>query len=165
MSWRVYSFSDIKFVINHPQYGAYTINNQGVGEVGIDWSNDNSAHNVAADGFTMISKVKTENGIMAISCQQVSLLNDYLWGLFNTLSAPNAPSSLWAAANVYISEAGEGTNNITLAGVSFQKRPSLPFKAQGEMVTWNMMFAQGNRLGSVLAQINTNPNIDVNNTI
>lgn len=155
MAFKVYSFSNTKFTINHPQFGAYTMNGQGVGEAGVEWANDNSAHNVAADGYTMISKIRTDNGTLTVTCQQVSALNDYLQGMFNALNDPASPSQLWAAANVLISESGVGANNITLTGVSFQKRAGRPFKAQGDMVTWNLMFAEGHALGSLIAQVVT----------
>lgn len=163
MSYTTYSFNDIKMVISHPAYPAYTVNGQGIGEVGISWQNDNTAHDVAADGKVMVSKIVANNGSIAITMQQTSQMHQWMKGLFNTLK--NAPSQLWAAGRIDISSPDGIGDNIQLTGVSFTKRSDQPFQAQGQMVTWNLMFAKGETNGSVLAAISQTVSAQIINNI
>lgn len=158
-----YSFSDIKMVISHPAYPAYTVNGNGVGEINIEYANDNTTQDLAADGTVMISKIEANNGTVTISMQQTSPMHQWMKGFFNALRSQ--PTNMWAKANINVSSPAGGFDNIALSGVSFQKRAAQPYQAQGQMVTWSFMFANGQTIGSTLAAINLNTSATILNNL
>lgn len=163
MAITTYSFNDIKAVFSHPAYPAFTINGQGVGEIHIAYANDNTAHELAADGSVMISKIRADNGNFTISMQQTSTMHQWMKGLFNQLMT--SPTNLWAAINITISSPSGGFDNIQLTGVSFSKRSDQPYQQQGQLVTWSFMAANIQTIGSTLAAINLNTSAVLNNNI
>ena len=150
MSYTTYSFSQVNVVLATSGYPAYTVNGQGVGEIAIANANDNTSHDLAADGNVMVSKIKAQNGNLSITVQQTSALHGWLKGLYNYLTSPNTPASAWAAMGVSIT----GIDNITLTGVSFQKIADQPYQAQGQRVTWMFMYANRADMGTIQAAIN-----------
>lgn len=135
---RPYSFSDIDFTIMHPAVGQYSLQGKGLGSVTITDSTDKSASDVAADGNTMISKIKNNAGALAVSVQQNSDLDKWLLNLFNYLQA--APSDEWALTRVNIrAPKMKETHNCT--GVAPLKRPDRGYAAQGAQLTWNFLVA------------------------
>jgi len=93
---------------------------------------------VAADGHVMVSKIKAGNGTAQTAVQQTSAANNYLRKWYNYITT--APSSEWARAQLLIKAPNE---TITMTGVSPQKRPDRAYQAQGQQVTWGIMFADG----------------------
>lgn len=166
MATTTYSFSDVKIVLQFPGYPSYTVNGQGTGDISITYANDNSAHNLAADGSVMVSRIRAENGAMSLNVQQTSPLHNWLKGVFNYLNNPQTASALWASGVVTVSSPNGGFENINLTGVSFTKRADQPYQQQGQMVTWNFMYANGQTVGTTIA--NTFQNVAgniVNNNI
>lgn len=157
----VYSFSNINMVINPPGLPSYSVNGKGVGEIAIAWANDNTTHDLAADGTVMISKVLADNGTIAITIQQTSLMHQYLMDVFNRLMANSAPA--WAGMTISVSALSGGYENLVMTGVSFTKRADQPFQQQGQRVTWNFMAASISSKGSltpaVPAQLNVSATI------
>ncbi len=149
----VYSFSNIHMVINPPGFQSYVVNGQGVGEIAISWANDNTVHDLAADGKVMVSKVQADNGTVALTIQQTSPLHQYLKGVFNQLMAQNPV--FWAGITILISSPNGGFDALTLTGVSFQKRSDQPYQQQGQRVTWNFMAADIQTVGSIQAGLQT----------
>lgn len=154
MTTTTYSFSDIRAVIQFPGLPAYTINGQGANEMSVSYANDNSSHDVAADGSVMVSKIKADNGQIALTLQQTSPLHHWLKNAFNFLRAADA--SVWAAGSIDIQSQLNTYDTGYFAGVSFLKRADQPFQAQGQNVTWTFMFAEGAPLGSSVPAISTN---------
>ena len=70
MATTTYSFSDVSLVLSHPSVGKCTITGEGVGSVTVSRANDNTQHDVAADGSVMVSKIHTKNGTIAIAIQR-----------------------------------------------------------------------------------------------
>ena len=157
MATTTYSFSDVKAVLSFPGYPAYTINGQGLGEITISYINDNTVHDLAADGSVMVSKIKADNATVAINMQQTSPLHQWFKGLFNYLQV--APTVNWASGRVTISSPAGGFNNINLTGVSITKRADQPFQQQGQMITWNLMAANGQTIGSTQATLSVGATI------
>lgn len=165
MTTTVYSFSDVNMVIIPPGVSSYVVNGKGIGEVAVNWANDNTVHDLAADGSVMVSKIKADNGTIAITMQQTSILHQYLKDTFNKLMNSDVPA-LWAATTITISSLTGTFHNIIATGVSFTKRGDQPFQQQGQRITWNFMVANlqtygtlGNAItsnASVLAQIVNN---------
>ena len=135
-----YSFQDVNITISHALAGQYIANGEGIGSIGFNPTNDRTAHDVAADGTVMVSKIKAKNGTVAISIQQTSPLNKWLLKLFNLLSADSTSPQNWAGIKIVTRSPNMG-DLITATGVSFQKQADRAFKNQGEQVTWSLMAA------------------------
>lgn len=133
-----YSFTDIDAVISHPSYGQYAIQGEGIGDITISKMTERSAHNVAADGHIMVSKIAGNNGTVAMNAQQTSSLHNWLEGLFNYLWS--APTDEWAQISLTL-RAPKMNKTIQCSGGSFQKEADEPFQTQGQNVAWNLLFA------------------------
>jgi len=140
MSITTYSFSDIIAVIAHPQFPAFSLNGQGIGEIAISYSNDNTAHDLAADGSVMVSKIKANNGTLAMTMQQTSPLHKYLKQLFNFVQAQQ--TAAWIQTAITISSPAGTFDSILATGVSLTKRADQPYQQQGQNVTWTFMAAE-----------------------
>jgi hypothetical protein len=161
VAYSTYSFNDINFSILPPtsagsilQLGnlgilgnlaasvfgsAFNMNGQGVGEINIAYSDDNSTHQRGADGSVMVSKITADNGTISITTQQTSALNTYLIKLFKALKF--GPTSIWAGMTITVDTTRGTAEKITCTGVSFAKRADRPYQAEGQMITWNFMAA------------------------
>ena len=136
--YKVYSFDDVNVTIIHPSVGQYIANGQGIGTLTITRANDNTAHELAADGSVMISKIKARNGNCAIAIQQTSDFHTWLKRWFNYLEFA-APSE-WAETVIIVRSPNMQVLD-TLTGVSPQKPGDQPFQQQGQNVTWTLMAA------------------------
>jgi len=139
MAITTYSFADVSMVISDPQVGKLTITGEGVGSISIARANDMTQHDVAADGSTMISKVVTENGTIAIALQQTSPAHRWLkkWLAYKV----SAPTEQWATTTAVLNFPAFG-ETINISGISPQKRADAAFQAAGQQVTWNLMAAR-----------------------
>lgn len=143
MSFNVYSFGDVTATIMHPSKGQFLIDGSGTdgtgtGSITIAMTNDRSAHDLAADGTVMISKIRAGNGTITINAQQTSPLHRWLLGLSNYLDG--AGTEEWAG--IIINIRASAMKETTIAtGVSFQKLPDKPYQQQGQQVAWVLMAA------------------------
>jgi hypothetical protein len=133
-----YSFLDLSGAIAHPSFGAYLFTGEGVGEVQVAMSTEKTAHDVAADGSIMVSKVAGDNGTLTIQCQQTSAVHKYLLSAYNFLK--NSDTSDWAKMAATLRNVSDGTSHIA-TGISFQKVPDKSYQAQGQKVSWVLMCA------------------------
>jgi hypothetical protein len=133
-----YSFLDVTGSITHPSLGAYTFTGEGIGEMSISMATDRTAHDLAADGAVMISKLAGSNGTITIQAQQTSSLHNWLLKWYNYLYA--ADTDEWAQSNVLIRAPKMGRSHVA-TGVSPQKIGDTPYQAQGQRVTWTLMCA------------------------
>lgn len=135
-----YSFLDLSGAISHALFpgGVYQFTGEGVGSVTVKMLTERTAHDVAADGSIMVSKLAGNNGQIDIECQQTSLVHKYLLSLYNYLIAADA--NQWAMAAMALRNVSDGTSH-TATGVSFGKVPDKPYRANGERVTWTLWAA------------------------
>lgn len=138
MSISTYSFADVSISIAHQNVGAYSASGEGIGSISISMTSDRSAHDIAADGSVMVSKIRARNGLITISVQQTSSLNRWLTKWYNYLEA--ASTSVWADTTIIVRAPKMG-DLITLKGVTPQKLPDRPYQAQGQNVSWALMAA------------------------
>lgn len=133
-----YSFQDVVTTFSHPLVGQFTANGAGIGEIDITMATDKTAHDVAADGSVMVSKVLGDNGTIAIQVQQTSSLQQWLLNAYNTIK--NATPDQWALMTIRISSlAMQDLHNCT--GVSYQQIAERVYQADGQKLTWNLMAA------------------------
>lgn len=143
MSVSTYSFTDINATISHPSYGSYTIQGEGIGDLTISKATDRSSHDIASDGSVMVSKIAGNNGNVSINAQQTSSLHSFLQGMFNYLWL--AETNEWAQISITV-KAPNMNKTYFGTGGSFTKEPDEPFQAQGQRVSWNLLFADIQRL-------------------
>lgn len=138
MANSTYSFLDLTGSINHPLTGAYVFTGKGTGSVTVSKATERTAHNVAADGSVMVSKIAGNNGSITIECQQTSPLHKWLQKWSQILWM--APVSEWATTTILLRNASTGGSHLC-TGVSPQKEADTPYQAQGSTVTWTLMCA------------------------
>lgn len=133
-----YSFLDLAGAVAHPDLGAYEFTGEGVGEVVIAMTTEQTTHDTAADGSVMVSKVAGDNGTVTITCQQTSNVHKWLLAAYNALKV--ADVSAWAQMAATLRNVSDGTSHV-ITGISFQKVPDKSYKAQGQQVSWVLMAA------------------------
>lgn len=141
MATTTYSFTDVAVIMNHPSLGQYIATGEGIGTITITMSTDRTAHDVAADGSIMISKIAGNNGTIAFQIQQTSEFNQWLLNAYNYLIS--APTSEWAQASMTVRSTSMG-DLVNASGISFQNRAELSYQQQGQQRTWNLMAASIN---------------------
>lgn len=139
METTTYSFTDLAGSISHPTLGTYLFDGTGVGSVTVAKATDRTAHDIAADGSVMVSKIAGNNGTVTIEIQQTSSLHKWLETWFNVLW--QLPTSEWASTSMTLRNAATGTRHI-ISGISPQKEPDTPYQAQGQHVSWTLMCAE-----------------------
>ena len=122
----------------HPDLGAYIFTGQGTGQVTVTMDTERTAHNVAADGTVMVSKIAGHNGKIQIQCQQTSNVHKWLLAAENALYI--ADTDAWAEMSASLRNASDGTSHI-ITGMSFGKVPDKVYQAEGQMVTWTLWAA------------------------
>lgn len=131
-----YSFGDVTAVISHPDLGQYVLTGEGIGSISWNRTNDTTSHDVAADGVTMVSKIKAKNGTVAINVQQTSDADLWLIKWNNYLEGATADK--WALTTITITNPVL-KKTVTCTGVSPQKLADESYQQQGQQKTWNMM--------------------------
>lgn len=133
-----YSFADVILVLSHPNVGQFTFQGKGLGSVTVSRSTDATQQELAADGSVMVSKVIADNGTMAINIQQTSEAHKWLTKWYSYLKV--APTSEWARTTAILRNTSTG-ENITVDGISPQKRADVTFQQAGQQIAWNLMAA------------------------
>lgn len=136
--YNAYSFLDLQAVINHPSKGTYIFGGEGIGEINIEMLTEKTAHEVAADGVVMGSKIAGDNGQITINVQQTSNLHHWLLDAYNASMVSDA--SDWMGISARLWNVVDGAGHMCRGG-SFQKLGPKGYKAQGQMVSWILMFA------------------------
>lgn len=140
--YTTYSFEDVTCSLSHPNVGSKSTTGAGVGSITISRATTKTAHEVSADGRVMISKIAGNNGTVALSIQQTSELHQWLLNTwYNYVDSPEASTEDWAAMNITIKNNNLG-DITTCTGVSPEKVADIPYQAQGQMITWNLMAAK-----------------------
>ncbi len=139
MALSTYSFLDMAGAIASEEVGAYIFTGKGVGQLTIVMQTELTAHNVAADGSVMVSKIAGRNAQIQIQCQQTSELHKWLLLAHNALTL--ADTSAWAGMSATLRNTSDGTSHL-ITGISFGKIPDKTYTAQGGMVTWVLWAAE-----------------------
>jgi hypothetical protein len=137
-SYSTYAFEDLVTTISHPSLGKIDIQGSGVGSITFAMSNDSSAHDVAADGSVMTSKIQARNGTVAIEVQETAPFHKWMIKAYNYLMAGS--SREWALFGLY----GRSPDmQVVHEGryMSIQKEADKPYQQQGGRVTWTFLAA------------------------
>ncbi|OFS22995.1 MULTISPECIES: phage protein [Clostridium] len=139
MSFKTYSFEDVTASCSHPSVGTASSTGAGMGSISINKANDDTVHDVAADGTVMITKVPGTNGAISLVMQQTSDFHKWLLKWYNYVKTANV--SEWATMNITVKSKNLGDTTIC-TGVSPQKIADRGYEAQGKSVTWPLMAAE-----------------------
>lgn len=134
-----YSFQDISCVISHPAIGQHIVTGSGAKTLALSMSGDISAHDIAADGSVMISKIPVPNGTITITAQQTSPLHDFMTKWYNYIKS--ADSSAFATGSITIRSPQMKVLH-QCSGVSIQKKADKTYEATGGNVAWACMAAK-----------------------
>ncbi|MCL1999706.1 MAG: DUF3277 family protein [Turicibacter sp.] len=129
-----YGFSDLKITLQHPAKGQLQIQGEGVGSITFAMSEDASAHDLAADGSVMTSKIDAPAGSVTFSIQQTSSAHIWLTELFNYLNARDNPLSEFAKITLIAVGTHMRTEHIC-NNMSIKKCPDKPYGQQ----TWEFL--------------------------
>lgn len=133
-----YSFEDTSVTITHPNFGSYSIIGTGVGTVRIEFSNDVTTHDVAADLAVVVSKSVKKNSVITLSILQSSEANAWLTKFANYLET--AETSQFALGTAVIKNTSTG-EMWTCKGVTHQKKSGGSFSSTAEQKQWSLMCA------------------------
>ncbi len=132
-NYSTYAFEDLSVVISHQAKGQLTLQGEGVGSITFAMANDVSAHDLAADGSVMTSKIKVGNGTVTISVQQTSSANKWFRDLYNYLVS--AASSEWTGISLMAESKVMGVT-YTATNMAFQKKPDGAYQQSGQQISW-----------------------------
>lgn len=133
-----YSFADVNIIMRDPFGIQFSANGEGIGDILISPQNDDSAHDVGADGLTMVSKILVRNAIITLNILQTSAFNRYLTQWRNRLIVSD--TSVWADTTISITSR-VSRDKIFARGVSPQRPADKPFQATGQRISWLLMAA------------------------
>jgi hypothetical protein len=131
-----YAFEDLAVVFSHPSKGSLTLTGAGIASATVARANDVTAHDLAADGSVMASKIQARNGTVTLVVQQTSEGAKWLRKLNQYLEV--AASSEWTQAVCSISSKVMGVD-IRCTGVSPQKTPDGDYQQSGQQVSFAYM--------------------------
>lgn len=131
----VYSFEDTTVTISHPQFGTYSAFGTGIGSLSIQYSENESEMEVAADLSVVISKMVRKLGTVTFNVLQTSDFNSWLKKLVAYLETANVDQ--WALATINISNRSTG-DNYFCDGVCPSKQPENNFQSQAQQRSWVM---------------------------
>lgn len=133
-----YSFEDTTVTVSHPQFGTYSAYGTGIGSISVEYANDVSHHDVAADCSVVVSRTPIKNGTATFDILQSSDFHAWLkkWATF----LENSEASNFADTTITI--ANKSTkDNFVLTGCTHQKIPTTPFGSTAGTVSWTIMAA------------------------
>lgn len=133
-----YSFDDTSVTFNHVNFGTYSIIGTGTGSVRIEYSNDVTTHDVAADLAVVVSKSVKKNGVITLSILQTSGANEWLTKFANYLETSDTSQFALGTAVIKNTSTGE---MWTCKGVTHQKKSGGSFSSTAEQKQWSFMCA------------------------
>lgn len=136
MSYTTYSFSEVSFVMAHPDLGQCVMTGQGVGDILVGRAQDAGVQEAAADGSVMSTKVVTKHGTLGFTLHQTSAAHKWLEKAYNALMA--APASAWAQFSATIESITTG-QVISISETEIQKLPDHSYQQNAQNVTWNFL--------------------------
>ena len=78
MAYNVYSFPDVKAVLNHADVGQCNLHQSGMGKITVSSAGDLSSHTTTADGYVIVNRLRTTNGTITIEVPQGSVADWFL---------------------------------------------------------------------------------------
>lgn len=138
MNVYTYSFENVAVTVAHPNYGRFSAYGTGIGDVTVQYTDDNTTHTVGADLAVVVSKSAKKNGLIIFNVLQTSDFNSYLRGLTTYLKTADVTE--WAKTTIGIMNK-QGGDSFWCTGCSPQKIADTKYGATAETKAWTMMCA------------------------
>jgi hypothetical protein len=139
MDFYTYSFEDTTCAITNPSVGSYTAYGSGLGDVTVQFDNDMSKHDVAADKTVLISKHVMYNGRIVLNVNPASEFNSWLKKLIKYLET--SASSEFAKTTSVIKNNSTG-DVYNISGITPLKRPDGNYKTEAEFRQYTLLAAK-----------------------
>ncbi len=138
MKTTVYSLADVRTVMYHQDVGQCVLSSQGIGKISITHSGDLSSHTATADGYVVVNRLRSSNGMITLEVPQNSSADEYLrkWARY----LKNAESWAFALTALNIVDAA-GNFTIYCEGVTPQKIPDRAYDKTAGNVSWVLLAA------------------------
>lgn len=136
---KTYSFQEVEVTLSHPSLGIVSTNGLGLGSVSLSMATDKATASVAADGVTIINKIKDEHGNLDLEIQQTSEAHKDLKRWSNYLKT--APASEFALIKAVVTSKSTGEQDICSGGAII-KNPDKSYGAEVSSITWGLLFAE-----------------------
>ena len=139
MTYTIYALSETKAVLHHPDVGTMNLMANGAGKIVVSASGDLSPHTTTAEGYVVINKLKSENGIVTIEVPQNSPADAFLrkWIKFiRTTKKVNR----FAKTTLTITD-NAGGFSILCSGVTPQKFPDRTYDRTSTNLTYTLLAA------------------------
>ncbi len=135
----VYSLADTKTVMYHPDVGQANLHQCGRGKMTVSWSGDLSSHTATADGYVVVNRLRSENGLLTLEVPQNSPADEYLRRWCRYLRSLQDPSRFLLTTVTVTDTAGGFTLHLT--GVTPQKTPDRVFDRSSTNLTYTLLAA------------------------
>lgn len=139
-NFSVYSLADTQTVMNHPSVGRKVLSDEesGGGQISIQFAQDMASQQQTANGYVVISKVRSRAGQVTMEIPQNSPSDLYLDKLVGYLES--APANEFALSTLNIVDNATG-KKWTCTGVVPNKRPDRSYAAQGGNLNYTFLCA------------------------
>jgi hypothetical protein len=137
MAYNVYSLSDCRTVLSHPDVGDANLHQCGHGKITISHAGDLTSHTVTADGYIVVNKLKSSNGTITMELPQNSMGDWFLRRWANWQKNSQDPSRV-ALGTLTISDAA-GNFSIVCTGVTLQKVPDRVFDRTATNLVYTLL--------------------------
>lgn len=121
MAYNVYSLPDVHAVLSHQDIGTANLHQCGHGKIVISASGDLTSHTTTADGYVVVNKLKSTNGVITIEVPQNSIGDWFLRRWVRWQKNSQDPSRV--ALGTLVIQDTAGGFNVTCTGVTLQKQP------------------------------------------
>ena len=138
MSYAVYSLADTRTVLYHPNVGQANLHQCGRGKMVISYSGDQSSHTTTADGYVVVNKLKSDNGMITLEVPQKSVADEFLSKFARYLRTCDSSRFLLGSLTVYDTA---GKRTIYMTGVTVQKAPDRTYDRTSTNLTYTLMAA------------------------
>ena len=135
--YSVYSHPDCQFTLYHPDVGTCYLHSSGVDRVVVSSAGDLTNHTTTADGYTIVNKLKTTNGQIAISVPQNSISDDFIRRWIRWAKKAGNTNRI-ALGTLSITDSASGFNTIC-TGVSLKKAPDRTWDRTATNVTYEFL--------------------------
>ncbi len=137
--YTVYSLADVKVVMYHPAVGQSILSSEGLGKIGISYSGDMSSHTATADGYVVVNRLRTSNGVVTLEVPQNSSADEFLRKWSKYLKNVGQTYQFARTALNIVDNAGNFT--IYCEGVTPQKSPDRTYDQASSNLTWTLLAA------------------------
>ena len=134
----VYSLADVRVVLYHQDVGQSVLSSEGIGKISVAYSGDISSHTATADGYVVVNRLRSSNGMITLEVPQNSSADEFLrkWSRF----LRNARSGQFALSTLNIVDAAGGFT-VYCEGVTPQKIPDRAYDCTSGTVSWVLLAA------------------------